>query len=466
MKTVQHTAAAAAVLALGALCALQAHAQTPAPAAAATPSGFSLEGAVIDSRSSRSLGVINERGDINALFRAQKAMTFGILRAAGIPLDQLSPEVRARIERFATTNLEAFRAFSQGLDLKDQGRFAEAKAEFTRAAQLDPGFALAAEQQQAMPEVSLGSGVQTRAVLMAAAGAAVDRGRAAFAVDTARAVAALAAGQTVVTVPLASTAEQARTSDFSTTPPGSGTQFVPNIVAGIAYTAQLPGLGTAQLSTLGEWRSDSFRVSTGANGTVLEALGSTANPVAQIGGATAQPQGNATLADGSVAYWGAWSSAPGASATVTVSGTPVVAPQLGQVSYLLADATRTMPGTGTAVFSPRGGTLGNATGTVAVNFATRAVELRNLGFNIGTLNFSGLNGTATFDTRIASGGFGGNYSSGQCTGCSAFTPLSSSFSGNFVGRDADGLAFATFLLTGGGGTAAGVHLFTRPPAQP
>jgi hypothetical protein len=464
MKTVQYTAAAAAVLALGALCASQTNAQTPAPAA--SPSGFSLEGAVIDSRSSRSLGVINERGDINALFRAQKAMTFGILRAAGIPLDQLSPEVRARIERFATTNLEAFRAFSQGLDLKDQGRFAEAKAEFARAAQLDPGFALAAEQQQAMPEVSLGSGVQTRAVLLAAAGAAVDRGRAAFAVDTARAVAALAAGQTVVTVPLASTAEQARTTDFSTTPPGSGTQFVPNIVAGIAYTAQLPGLGTAQLTTLGEWRSDSFRVSTGTNGTVLESLGSASNPVAQIGGATAQPVGNATLADGSVAYWGAWSSAPGASATVTVSGSPIVAPALGPVSYLLADATRTMPSTGTAVFTPRGGTLGNATGTVAVNFATRAVELRNLGFQIGTLNFSGLNGNAAFDARIASGGFGGNYSSGQCTGCSAFTPLSSSFSGNFVGRDADGLAFATFLLTGGGGTASGVHLFTRPPAQP
>ncbi|KPF50943.1 hypothetical protein IP87_16840 [beta proteobacterium AAP121] len=469
MKTVQtHTAAAAALLLMGLCWVAPASAQpaAPSPAAATTPSGFSLEGAVIDSRSSRSLGVINERGDINALFRAQKAMTFGILRAAGIPLDQLSPEVRARIERFATTNLEAFRAFSQGLDLKDQGRFAEAKAEFARAAQLDPGFALAAEQQQAMPEVSLGSGVQARAVLLAATGAAVDRGRAAFAVDTARAVAALAAGQTVVTVPLASTAEQARTSDFSTTPPGSGTQFVPNIVAGIAYTAVLPGLGTAQVSTLGEWRSDSFRVSTGADGTVLEALGSAGNPVAQIGGATAQPLGNATLGDGSVAYWGAWASAPGASATVTISGSPLVAPQLGTVNYLLADATRTMPDTGTAVFSPRGGTLVNATGTVAVNFATRAVELRNLGFDIGALNFSGLNGNATFDTRLASGGFGGNYSSGQCNGCSGFTPLSSSFSGHFVGRNADGLAFATFLLTGGEGTAAGVHLFTRPPAQP
>jgi hypothetical protein len=439
-----------------ALLAATAQAQT-APAAA--PQSFSLEGAIIDSRSSRSLGVVSERGDINALFRAQKAMTFGILRASGISLDQLAPDIRARIERFATTNLEAFRAFSQGLDLKDQGRFVEAKAQFARAAQLDPGFALAAEQQQAMPDVNLGSGVQTRAVLLAAAGTAVDRGKAAFAVDTARAVAALAAGQSVIAVALPSTAEQARTTEFSTTPPGSGTQFVPNIVAGIAYTVTLAPGAPVSLGTVGEWRSDSFRV----NGPTLEGLGSAASPVAQRGDATVQPGGSLVLADGSTAYWGAWLSANGASATVTVSGQNYSAPNLGPVNYVLGDATRVMPGTGTAVFTPAGGSLGNPTGNIAVNFATRGVELRNLGFNIGTLAFSGLNGTASYDPRIASGGFAGNYSSGQCTGCIAFTPLSSSFGGNFMGRDADALAFSTFLLTGGGNSAAGIHLFGRQP---
>lgn len=445
------------VLALGAITA---RAQAPAPAA----QNFALEGAVIDSRSSRSLGVVSERGDLNALFRAQKAMTFGILRASGISLDQLSPEVRARIERFATTNLEAFRAFSQGLDLKDQGKFVEAKAQFARAAQLDPGFALAAEQQQAMPDVNLGSGVQARAVLLAAAGTAVDRGKAAFAVDTARAVAALAAGQNVITITQPSTAEQARAADFTTTPPGSGTQFVPNIVAGIAYTLTLAPAAPLSLSTVGEWRSDSFRLNNlAASGPVLESLGTAANPVAQRGSAMVQPGGSLALADGSTAYWGAWISAPGSSATVTVSGQNYAAPNLGPVSYVLGDATRVMPTTGTAVFTPAGGSLSNTTGNVAVNFVTRTVELRNLGFSIGTLGFSGLNGTATFDARIASGGFSGNYSSGQCTGCIEFAPLSSSFGGNFLGRNADALAFSTFLLTGGGNSAAGIHLFGRLP---
>ena len=437
-----------------------AQAQNAPPAATrAAPQSFSLEGAIIDSRSSRSLGVINESGDINALFRAQKAMTFGILRASGISLDQLSPELRSRIERFATTNLDAFRAFSQGLDLKDQGKFVEAKAQFARAAQLDPGFALAAEQQQAMPDVNLGSGVQTRAVLLAAAGTAVDRGKAAFAVDTARAVAALAAGQSVIAVALPSSAEQARSSEFSTTPPGSGTQFVPNIVAGIAYSVTLAPGAPVNLATVGEWRSDSFRV----NGAVLEGLGTPASSVAQRGDATVQPGGSLVLADGSTAYWGTWVSAPGASATVTVSSQNYGAPSLGPVNYVRGDATRVMPATGTAVFTPAGGSLTNTSGNVAVNFATRGVELRNLGFNIGTLAFTGLNGTASYDPRIASGGFAGNYSSGQCTGCTAFTPLSSSFGGNFMGRDADALAFSTFLLTGGGNSAAGIHLFGRQP---
>lgn len=464
MKRV-HTLGLAVFLVIAGMPAAQAQTPPapPAPAQAA-PQSFALEGAIIDSRSSRSLGVVSERGDINALFRAQKAMTFGILRASGISLEQLAPELRARIERFATTNVEAFRAFSQGLDLKDQGKFVEAKAQFARAAQLDPGFTLAAEQQQAMPDVNLGSGVQNRAVLLAAAGTAVDRGKAAFAVDTARAVAALAAGQSVIAVALPSTAEQARTAEFSTTPPGSGTQFVPNIVAGIAYSVTLPPGAPVSLATVGEWRSDSFRLNNlNPSGPTLEGLGNAASPVAQRGDATVQPGGSLVLADGSTAYWGAWVSAPGASATVTVSGQNYSAPSLGPVNYVLGDATRVMPGSGTAVFTPAGGSLNNTTGNVAVNFATRAVELRNLGFNIGTLAFSGLNGTASYDPRIASGSFAGNYTSGQCTGCIAFTPLSSSFGGNFMGRDADALAFSTFLLTGGGNTAAGIHLFGRQP---
>lgn len=431
-----------------------------AAAAPATAQTFTLEGAVLDSRSSQNLGVVSERGDIATLFRAQKAMTFGILRAAGIPLDQLGPEVRARIERFQTTNLEAFRAFSQGLDLKDQGKYAEAREAFRRAAELDPGFALAAEQQQAMPDVNLGAGVQVRAVLAAAAGAAVDRGRTAVAVDVARATAALQAGQTVVTI--AAPAERAQAAaggdGFTTTPPGASTQFLPNLAAGIAYTYTVPPAAPISIAIAGEWRADRIRV----ENNVLESLGTAGDFQAQRGGAAVVAQGSAPVGDGSMAYWGRWASSPATSASVSVNGVAIAAPTLGNVDWIYADATRVMPTTGTAVFAPGAGpTMSNASGTIAVNFATRGVTLNNLGFTIGGQTFSGLAGSASIDPRIASGAFGGNYSAGTCSGCVGFTPLASTFGGHFVGREANGLLFSTILLTGDG-TAAGVHLFGRP----
>ena len=449
----------AMALALG--CAGAALAQTT-PASAGQ--SFVLEGAVIDSRSSENLGVTRESGELASLFRSQKALTFGILRAAGIPLESLTPEVRARIERFQTTNVEAFRAFSEGLDLKDQGRFAEAGEQFRRAAELDPGFALAAEQQQAMPDVTLGAGVQIRAVVAAAAGQAVERGQAAYAVDAAGAVAAIQAGQTVVQVASTAPTDAAAlsadpSSAYSSNPAGSGAQFVPNLVAGLAFTTTNPGAPPTGLALTGEWQADEYRVNSGA----LESVGAAGDFAAARQAATQAPVDSTVLDDGSRAYWGRWLSSPGASATVVLSGQPVTAPALGAVDWIAGDATRQMPSTGTAVFTPAGGgNLSGVNGSVAVNFVTRDVALQSLGFTVDGLVFSGLSGTANYAADVRSGSFSGNYTAGNCTGCAAFSPEASVFGGNFLGQAADGLVLSTILLTGDG-TQGGVTLFKRGP---
>lgn len=428
-------------------------------AAGASAQQFALEGAVVDSRNGASLGVVTERGELAALFRAQKTLTFGILRSAGVSLDQLSPEVRARIERFQTTNVDAFRAFSQGLDLKDQGRFAEAREQFRRAAELDPGFALASEQQQAMPDVNLSSAVQARAVLAAAAGAAVERGKAVAVVDLARAAAAVQAGQTVVAVPAADIRDRARA--LETAVPGGSrgdSRFV-----GLAYTVRD---GALSLSTIlpSEWKggesgltADGVLQSAGTVGTSFEA---------RRGGATVDATGRAVLADGSVAYWGAWLSAPGATAQVRsglgTSARVSQAPELGRVDWVVGEAPRVLP-TADVVFTPRGGSLEAISGSIRVNGPAQTVSFSDLGFRIGSLSFSGLAGSADYrSSTLASGGFAGNYTAGSCSGCSGFVANSSVFAGNFVGREAHGLVFSTLLLTGEGNTASGVHLFTRP----
>lgn len=431
---------------------------------AAQAQGFALEGAVIDSRSGSSLGVISERGDIATLFRAQKSMTFGILRAAGISLEQLSPEVRARIERFQTTNVDAFRAFSQGLELKDQGRFAEARESFKRAAELDPGFGLAADQQQSMPEVTISTALQARAVMAAAAGAAVERGKTAYVVDLSRALAALQAGQTVVTVPsTGDTSARKETLDYTSNPAGSTSSSLPRQVVALSYTA---GADTATpLSTGGsnEWRGSEVLIRTGQlEKVVSSSAGAAPVPIADRGGATFAGTGQATLSDGTVAYWGAWLSTPTASAELNVGGVAVRAPSLGRVDYVFAEAPRAMPTAASGSFTPAGGSLAGVSGSIGVDFAARSVALRDLGFQIGSQTFAGLNGSSIYSDAVRSGAFSGNYSSGTCTGCVAFDPRSSLFSGNFVGRNANGLVFSTILLTGGGSTASGVHLFTRP----
>lgn len=445
---------AAAVLAAGA-------------AGVAFAQGFSIESAVLDSRSARNLGVTSEQGQMADFFKAQKAVTFGILRSAGISLDQLPPEVRARIERFQTTNLEAFRAFSQGLDLKDQGRFAEAKELFRRAAELDPGFALAVEQQQAMPEVNLSSNLQMRAVLAVASNTAVDRGRQGYSVDLAHALAALQAGQTIglsTAPPLNS--DQLLPQEYTVNKQGASDQFVQgqNLAAGVSYTYVPTGSpGPVSIAVSSEWPGGKYRT----NGGVLESL-SSAGLSAQRGGAAlgnGGTPGSTLLADGvTTAYWGSWLSSVGSSATLTVQGTPYTAAAggLGNFDYVMAQATRQMPGTGSADFVPLAGagSLGQASGTIRVDFLHQSVDLLNLGFSINGLTFSGLNGSSSYASTSGSGAFSGNYTSGSCTGCTAFTPQSSLYTGNFVGRAADGLVFSTLMLTGDG-TASGVHLFNQ-----
>ena len=425
-------------------------------AAGALAQGFALEGAVIDSRSGTSLGVVSERGDLSALFRAQKSMTFGILRSAGISLEQLSPDVRSRIERFQTSNVEAFRAFSQGLDLKDQGKFAEAREAFKRAAELDPGFALASDQQQSMPDVNVSSALQMRAVMQTAAAAAVDKGKATFVVDLARAIAALQAGQTVVTVPAAADPSQRNGVDaYTSNQPGSTEGGLGNRVVALAYSLGNPASPDGRLSVT-ELRSSGVRTTGG----VLDEVVSGTSQLARRGGATISAQDSTPLSDGTVAYWGRWDTASG-NASVTDTGVARSAPSLGPVDYVFADATRSLPSAGTASFTPSIGGLADVRGAIAVNFAARTAELQNLGFRIGGLTFSGLNGTSSFGNAPSPGTFTGNYSSGTCPACAGFNAPASVYVGSFIGTGATGLVFSTLLNTGAG-NVAGVQVFKRP----
>ena len=419
---------------------------------------FQIESAVIDSVSGKELGVVRENGGVSEFFKAQKKMMFEMLNSAGIDFKSLPVDVRGRLEKFQTVNLEAFKAFSQGLDLMDEGKYAEAHAFFEKATQLDPNFKLAEDKKVAMPDVNVSNTVQLRSVIRDNAKTAVGNGMSKVQVDLGQALAAMQSGQTVVMG--ASTTPQVENknssgSNYTANQPGSGAALAPRKVVGVAFSYTSNGVPVG-IASSNEWATDQYT----ASGSALQTVG-TGSFVAQKSLATAGATQAYTLTDGSAVYWGTWQSTPGASASVIVSGTPLSAPVLGsQVQYMMGDATRAMPTSGTAVFLPVAGFLTNTVGNMSVNFTTRQVAVNNLGFTSGAVSYAGLNGVTSYSTAIASGFFKGNFSSGTCAGCSSFSPAASVYTGNFVGAAANGVIVST-IMQNGAGTVSGVHLLAR-----
>jgi hypothetical protein len=244
---------------------------------------------------------------------------------------------------------------------------------------------------------------------------------------------------------------------------------------GISYSIDVSGVQVGVASTT-DWSANQVR----KNGSQLVSVGDQANFVAQIGGAThsvdSSPavntplHGNVALSDGTVVNWGTWNSSPGASASVTVSGSLAKAPQLGStLAYMMALSTPSMPPQGKVTLSPIEGNFRGATGRIEADFGQQQVIIKDLGFSLDnvinsvtkTYVFSGLNGQAKYGTT-GSGFFSGNYSSGSCPSCTNFSPTSSAFTGNFVGKAAEGLIFSSIMQTGSG-TVSGVHLFAPKP---
>ena len=92
-----------------------------------------------------------EEGALRNYFRLQKQLVFSLLDQMGI---ELSPEEREQIEYVPTENLQAFLAYSRGLEQEDAGNFAAAAQYYREASQLDPGFEEAGDKAEAMEYTS------------------------------------------------------------------------------------------------------------------------------------------------------------------------------------------------------------------------------------------------------------------------------------------------------------------------
>jgi hypothetical protein len=107
------------------------------------PSELRLDASVVTAATAeiRATGSTEDR--LSQLFVMEKSLVLSLLERMGVALTPA--EQRALAER-PTADLQAFLAFSRGLEAEDRGRFQDAAVQFRRAAQRDPGFRAAVQR--------------------------------------------------------------------------------------------------------------------------------------------------------------------------------------------------------------------------------------------------------------------------------------------------------------------------------
>ena len=101
-----------------------------------------VDAAVVDVSSAGVAATGNASDQLTRLFDLEKALVFSIFENLGI---QLTDAERADINQRPTQNIQAFLAFSRGLEAEDHGDFQAAREAYTQAAGLDPSFQAASQ---------------------------------------------------------------------------------------------------------------------------------------------------------------------------------------------------------------------------------------------------------------------------------------------------------------------------------
>lgn len=113
-----------------------------------------VDAAVVDVSSAGVAATGNASDQLNRLFDLEKALVFSIFANLGI---QLSDAERAAINQRPTQNIQAFLAYSRGLEAEDQGDFLAAREAYTQAAGLDPSFQAASQGATTAGDLSTAS---------------------------------------------------------------------------------------------------------------------------------------------------------------------------------------------------------------------------------------------------------------------------------------------------------------------
>ena len=109
---------------------------------------------VVNVGSSQVKAAAQRRDLLERVFDIEKQVAFTLFANLGI---QLSPAEREAINQRPTQNLQAFLAYSRGLQAEDNGDFGAAQSDFNQAATLDPGFRAASASAASATSLSAAS---------------------------------------------------------------------------------------------------------------------------------------------------------------------------------------------------------------------------------------------------------------------------------------------------------------------
>lgn len=122
---------------------------------------LTLSSSIVDVATSQLSAPVQVTNELDNLFALQKQLVFRIFEQLGVTL---TPAERQLVDREATTNLNAFLAYSRGLQASDDGRFEDAARYFDEARGLDPGFGSAAARFNAAQAAVAGAQVSTNTI--------------------------------------------------------------------------------------------------------------------------------------------------------------------------------------------------------------------------------------------------------------------------------------------------------------
>lgn len=120
-----------------------------------------VDAAVVDVASAGVAASAGASDALDRLFDLEKQLVYGIFTNLGI---QLSDQERAAVEQRPTRNLQAFLAYSRGLEAEDRGDYDAAREAFGEAAGLDPSFRAASQGASAASDLAIAAQQSTAQV--------------------------------------------------------------------------------------------------------------------------------------------------------------------------------------------------------------------------------------------------------------------------------------------------------------